>query len=86
MGKDSLFGLCPYFPYFRLLPYFLRGRPVKLFNDPLPKYGALVDALGPRDSAELAGFSRLQFDTQRPALCAHKNGFRGFLQVLFKVC
>ena len=63
-----------------------RGRPLKLFNDPLPKYGALVDAPGPRDSAELAGFSRLQFDTQRPALCAYKNGFRGFFQVLFKVC
>ncbi len=29
------------------------GRLVKLFNNPLTKYGALLDALGPRDSAEL---------------------------------
>ena len=63
-----------------------RGRLVKLFNDPLPQYGALLDALRPRDSAELPSFSRLQLDAQRRAPCAYKNGFSSFFQILFKVC
>ena len=48
--------------------------------------GALLDALRPRDSAELPSFSRLQLDAQRRAPCAYKNGFSSFFQIFFKVC